>query len=465
MQTKLLLRYFTPTACLALLLLVFISFSSCKKFLAIDPPKDQLVTSVIFSDDSGAVAAMAGLYSSIMTANNNFLSVAITQYAGLSAGEIYNTAPNANADQFFANAIQPSNSIVSTNIWRRAYGYIYHANAIITGLGNSNSISTATRAQLTGEAKIIRSLCYFYLSSLFGDVPLVTTPAYETNAVLPRASAHEVMQQVAGDLSEARDLLQLTYPSAGRVRPNSLAASALLARVYLFLGHWANAEAEATRVISNPGYTLVNNLNNVFLAASTEPIWQFMPVNTIVNTWEGNNFIPSSATVRPPYALSASLLSAFEAGDLRKTAWTKTNVVSSVSYTYPFKYKVRTGSTVTEHYTILRLAEQYLIRAEARAHQDNFAGARADLNIIRSRAGLAGNNDNSKEALLLAIEKERQVEFAFEWGHRWLDLKRTGRINTVLSGEKPSWQPHAALYPVPQAELEANPFLTQNPGY
>jgi hypothetical protein len=106
-----------------------------------------------------------------------------------------------------------------------------------------------------------------------------------------------------------------------------------------------------------------------------------------------------------------------------------------------------------------------LIRAEARARQHNLAGAKPDINMIRSRAGLGINNSPDEASLLLAIEQERRIELFAEWGHRWLDLKRTGRASAVLGLVKPGWSAEDMLFPIPQSELDKNPFLVQNPGY
>ena len=271
--------------------------------------------------------------------------------------------------------------------------------------------------------------------------------------------------QIIKDLQEAKNLLPENYDAAGRTRPNKWAAAALLARVYLYRQSWAQAEGEATEVINAPAYTLLNNPNDVFLAASKEAIWQLVPVNVGFNTAEGNAFVPASATVKPAYAATAALLNAFEPGDTRRTAWLKANTISSVAYYFPFKYKVRSGTALTEYNTVLRLAELYLVRAEARTRQNKLPEAQQDLNVIRSRASLPNTTATTEAGLVLAIEKERQTELFAEWGHRWLDLKRTGRIDAVLSAAKPGWQSTAALYPIPLAELLANPFLTQNPGY
>lgn len=194
-----------------------------------------------------------------------------------------------------------------------------------------------------------------------------------------------------------------------------------------------------------------------------------MPVLPLQNTAEGNAFIPASTTAKPTYVLTPALMAAFEQGDARKTAWLKTTAVSGQNYVFPFKYKQRSaavpGTPPSEHYVILRLTEQYLIRAEARARQSNLDGAKADLNVVRTRSGLSNTLATDESSLLLAIEKERQREFFAEWGHRWFDLKRTGRADAVLGSIKPGWQTTDALYPIPFLEIQNNPFLTQNPGY
>jgi len=117
----------------------------------------------------------------------------------------------------------------------------------------------------------------------------------------------------------------------------------------------------------------------------------------------------------------------------------------------------------------LRLAEQYLIRAEAMAQQNKIPEAAADLNVIRSRAGLPNTTAATQSAMLAAILQERKAELFTEWGHRWLDLKRTNTVDSVMSVVAPqkggTWQSIQKYYPIPQSELNADPNLVQTPGY
>ena len=120
---------------------------------------------------------------------------------------------------------------------------------------------------------------------------------------------------------------------------------------------------------------------------------------------------------------------------------------------------------------VLRLGEQYLIRSEARAVQNKIDDAQSDLNVIRQRAGLESTIASDKNSLLNAILAERKAELFTEMGHRWLDLKRTNKIDEVMSVETPQkaggteWKSYQQFYPIPTRELERAPNLIQNPGY
>jgi hypothetical protein len=288
------------------------------------------------------------------------------------------------------------------------------------------------------------------------------------------------------DLTEAKNLLSTSFLNGNlanysgnpdRVRPSRWAAAALLARVYLYTGNFANAEAQATEVISNNSLFTLSTLNNTFLKASgtnKEPIWQLQPVITGWNTQDARVFIlPATGpanTVTYPAFLPNTLMDSFEVGDQRKLNWTKSVTVPSGTYYFAYKYKSATiNAPVTEYVSVMRLAEQYLVRAEARAQQDKISEAQTDLNSIRGRAGLLPTLANNKIALLAAVQHERQVELFTEWGHRWFDLKRTGNVNTVMGIATPikggTWETTDQYYPIPLLELQRNPLLIQNPGY
>ena len=459
-----------PGAALSLLaaaiaaIVAMAALGACKKFVQVSPPAGQSSTAEVFSSDASATAAMNGVYSQMMGTNYSFADAAITLYVGMSADELYNTSPNPPVDQFTQNTLTAGNLLLLNNFWGDAYNYLYQVNAILEGLSTSPAISAPVRAQLTGEASCVRAFCYLYLSGLFGKVPLETGTNYTTNAVQPRTSMDSIYAQIVSDLQTAQVLLQPAYPTAGPLRPNRWTAAALLARVYLYQGNWAGAANESNRVIDSGNYKL-DSPNQVFLAYSAEAIWQMAPVVPGLNTFEGNDFIPTDSGQIPAYAITPSLLAAFEPGDLRKTAWLGHNTIAGQVFYYPYKYKIQTGNANVENYMVLRLSEQYLILAEALAQLGNVPGGQRYLNLIRTRAGLDTLSLSVPSDLIAAVLKERRVELFAEWGQRWFDLRRSGTVSSVLSPLKPSWRVTDTLYPIPLSQLQANTFLTQNPGY
>jgi hypothetical protein len=208
------------------------------------------------------------------------------------------------------------------------------------------------------------------------------------------------------------------------------------------------------------------------LDGSAEAIWQVPIENAYGGSGDAQNFLPYSNNTTPNYVVTDSLVNQFEAGDLRMANWLGVNVVNGQNVYFPAKYKDQQPTSPATDYMMLRLAETYLIRAEAAAELNNLSGALADVNTIRARAGLAAVNPTTQAAVLAAIVKERRTELFTEWGSRWFDLNRTindtkypssGKATAVLSGY--SATNGDKLYPVPQAQIQLNSHLTQNPGY
>ncbi|PWS32242.1 RagB/SusD family nutrient uptake outer membrane protein [Pedobacter paludis] len=447
----------------------------CKKFIEADTPVTSTNSANVYNENSTAAGVLTGIYAKMSSrfAFNDITS--ISAYVDLSADNLslFDTS-NATYFSFYQNALLSQ----SSPYWNNLYTYVYYANAAIEGLKNSATLTPAVKQRALGEAYFIRAFCYYYLVTLHGDVPLVLTTDYAVNASLTRSPVNDVLSQIMNDLELAKQLLDARYVDAtllntgtDRVRPNANAARALLARVLLLKKDFAGAEREATEIISQTGIYTLSALNGVFLKNSSETIWALQPTKTNVNTDEGNLFIPPAGGLGAlnPFILSTDLLNAFEAGDNRKMSWTAAITQGGKTYNYPFKYKIKTNSTITEFTIVLRLAEQYLIRAEARAELNNIPGAQSDLNAIRSRAGLGSTTAGNIADLKTAILREKRVEMFTEWGERWLDLKRSGNIDAVMTAYGPAkgiqWKPHMSLFPVLQADILTNNQITQNPGY
>ncbi len=259
---------------------------SCKKLVSIPPPVNTITTSDVFNTSQNATSVVNGIYSTLV--NNYSLSFgngAMSVYCGLSSDELLFSQGFGNiVGQFNINKLESNNNLVMNSFWQPAYFAIYEANAAIAGLPTSG-IDDSVRNELMGESKFIRAFCYFYLTNLFGEVPLMTTTNYAQNALLSKASQAAINSQIIQDLVDAESLMAPDYSVGGgqRIVPNKWAAAALLAREYLYTDSFANATAEATKVINQASlYSLCSNLSDVFLTNSSETIWQ-MQQNYQVN--------------------------------------------------------------------------------------------------------------------------------------------------------------------------------------
>lgn len=451
---------------------------SCESFVEIDTPNFQITTEAVFKDDETAIAAVKGLYNQLYHNNTGFSNGwenSITVLAGLSGGLI---SPRSTLHTKFSpysqheiNTLNNPAASANLNLWSSAYNIIYLTNSVIKGLEGSTKISADIKNKLIGQALFIRAFTYFYLVNLYGDVPLLLTTDYRVNTIAFRTSTNEIWSQIEADLDQSISLLnnQTEYNEGQRIWVNKFVAMALQARVCLFLEKWSKAEELSSKVIENSSsYELLEDLNQVFLKNSKETIWQISPIKGSsiypTNTNEATVFIIYPRFGRPfgSIELSNSLIAEFESFDKRKSDWIGQS--NDILY-YPYKYKVRNFyGDPTEYSMVIRFAEQFLIRAEARTYLNNLNGALVDLNKIRTRAGLDEFESESKEIILESIYKERKKELSSEWGHHWFDLKRTKRAQIIFK-DNHTWEDTDLFYPIPEEERMKNPNLSQNLGY
>jgi hypothetical protein len=453
--------------------------TGCKKSLDVGTPTTLLATANVYNSNSSAEGVISGLFATMASPSgmyNGFTSVAIRQ--GLAADELVNYSQSlVSATQFYTNSL----SAQSNYYWKEIFAELFVCNSAIQGLSASTALSPVIQQQLIGEAKFTRAYIFFNAVNLYGDVPLVLSTDPAVNNVISRSPSATILKQVVQDLTDAQSLLPDNQystlagaPATDRLIPNKQAASALLARVYLYMKDWKDAEKQASNVIGSSIYVLEPNLANVFLKTSRETIWQLQSILPNSANGDAAALVLTAAPngVLNQFPLSNTLVNAFESGDARFSNWVGQLPTTTQTYYYAFKYKqnvIASGTTINEYPILFRLAEQYLIRAEARAQQNNISGAQDDLNAIRNRAGLAAIIAVTPSDLLNAIYHERQVELFTEFGHRWFDLKRTGQIDAVMNIATAlkggTWSSYKQLIPLPQSELLLNPHLVQNTGY
>ncbi|QDK78144.1 RagB/SusD family nutrient uptake outer membrane protein [Spirosoma sp. KCTC 42546] len=364
----------------------------------------------------------------------------------------------ATIDEIWRKTVTTSNT-VTRDFWLDGYNAINRANSVLSALAK---VGETNRGNTEGQARFIRGALYFELVKAFGKswndgtatanpgVPLVLTPTTSVTDVDYRArnTVAEVYAQVLDDLTKAESLLPAEQ-SGGSGFATKGAAAAILARVYLQQQNYTAARDAANRVITSGTYALEDNFADVFNDATNESEIIF---KVIVTDQDGandlNTFYASSLNQgRGDVRVQTKFRQLYATGDVRGTFFN-----TAGQNTFTSKFNDQYGDV-----PVVRLAEMYLVRAEANLRLGTTTGATplADVNLIRARAKAAPLTTVDLAAILL----ERRLELAFE-GQQLPDIKRTaGTVGTV------AYNANNLVLPIPQREIDTNKKLVQNPGY
>lgn len=428
----------------------------CQQYIEVNKLTDRLHENEVFRDVSTANSAILGLYQNLR--GTTMIDNIIVDNA-LVSGEVLPYGETTSSS-YYTNRLDATDTALP---WARYYSIIYKANRAIESLSVTTDLPASSRDRFLGESLFIRAFSHFMLANFYGDIPLILTSDVEANRVASRQPVAKVYEQLVTDLKEAQALLQ-SETATDKGRAGYPAATALLARVYLYQQDFRNAELEADRIIQSGLYELLQPGGRVFQTNSKEAIWQWVNNTTQANT-VASRYLFTSA---PAIICTDFLLEAFEEGDVRKETWIRTTPFGNGSVSIPFKFTSAAAGT-DECYTAIRLAEVYLIRAEARMMQEQYESGIEDINLIRARHGGLLNPlpaPSDRESAMTIVLQQRRVELFTEGAHRWFDLKRTGRLDATMAIEKPTtWNSWAALYPILYSDIQQNPNLTQNPNY
>jgi hypothetical protein len=436
-----------PAASLALTL------AGCNSLLDVNPPT-QVPGSQAISTAEGARAALAGAYDGLQS---------LSYYGGdyFFFNDLYadNAIDNGTFQTFAdadARALFADNATISAT-WAAIYAAIDRDNNLIQKVPALTDMDSAEKAQVMGEAYLLRALNYHNLVRVYGDVPMPLVPAASITEAskIARTPKAAVYTQILADLTQAEQLMSASSPTThGTVG----AAKALLARVYLYLGDYANAKAKADEVVAL-GYQLAPNFGDLFDAQgkdTPEDIFK-LAFSAVDFTNAGFYYISGDNGGAGEVAVESDLISQFDVANDVRFAWSIDTLTSPAEGT---KWKTTAGA---EDFHVIRFAEVLLIKAEAEAQLNNLSAAVDAVDSIRVRAGLTpdtlGVQLNTQQDVLTEIALQRRLELAFE-GDRFPDLVRTGQAQTVLG--IPAFR---ELFPIPQSEIDVAPNITQNPGY
>ncbi|MBA4298738.1 MAG: RagB/SusD family nutrient uptake outer membrane protein [Cyclobacterium sp.] len=466
--------------------------SSCADQLDVSP-RQSLTPATVFVDLAGYNGLALNMYG--RTRNFSYYGQTMMIAPEVLADNVLVIANTGRYIQEEVNADRAGINIWGTPTTYSAFGAINDANIIIGGVDKATGTDEVLRNRIKGEAYFMRALHHFDLARVYGYEPgrevngwnkstiIRTTPTlgFSDADFRARNTNVEVYTQVEADLLQAISLLPTANLGSPNVyRASKGAAQALLARVYLYWGRNDRAEVLATEAMATAGLTndgtgLVTSANyvssfNTF--PNPESLFEVEIRQVDWSTVDGVNnsvsSLTSNSTPGAQFILSASiqLINSIEPGDIRLQTWTVTTRAGFNGPVYSSnKWRGAKGQFL-ENLPILRASELYLIRAEARFKTDNFAGARADVNALRSKRNLAPvATDLTGNALFERILQERRVEFAME-GHRFFDLKRNGLdIRKHRNLPTVPYADYRVLSNLPLDELQLNDKLEQNPGY
>ena len=448
-------RYFT-----IILSLFALAFTACDDNLDVEP-EQSLPPEVAVGTPGAVQSILANAYAEARDNDGyaGYISVASELIAN--EGDLSWNGTYVGPAEFDEKAILADNGFVQ-DIWMNAYQIINQTNIVLANLDVFEDEDERSRVE--GEAKFLRGLAYFDLVRLFAKpykmgengsslgVPVVLEPVVdEENITYPaRSTVEEVYTQVLADLNDAAQLM----PPTNSYFAGQYAAQALLARVYLQRGNYEAARDAADSVIENSPYTLVDSFEDAFNNSENTPedilAWQVTSQDANINSfnefWGGYDFGGRSGD--PDISILDDHFSIYD-----------DEMDDRGLFFYETDRGIATLKWQSQYANIpfIRLAEMYLIRAEANERLGTEVGASPleDINVLRERANATLFDSVDLETILM----ERRRELAFE-GFALFDAKRLGDD----IGDIP-FDANRLVLPIPLREMDANPELVQNPGY
>jgi tetratricopeptide (TPR) repeat protein len=435
----------------------FLLLTSCTDYF-LNPESPQYISDAFaITDAQSAETAVLGVYSGLQH-GEYYGGDGFQSAANLSGGDHIWVGTQNHYYTFVTHTYRPDNRTLN-NSWNAMNQVVNRANQVIDKIPllNITGLSEESKNHWLSEAYTIRALVHFDLARAWGNIPIVTTPTTSPSSAsdVIQSSQQEVYEHVLSDLEAAE---KIANPVFDRNRVNIYTIYAFKARVYLYLKQWDKAEEYAGKLIGNTNFELVS-WDNILAGKNTkESVWELAfstsDKSGYFSVWSSDSY---RNTLAPSRALFDLLHS--EAGGERSKLVKDVSTDTKLDYYVQLLYWRPNNDNPTY---LFRIAEQYLIRAEARAKKSNpdLTGALSDLNAVRARAKTTLSSASTTGQVILDIENERRAELAFE-PHRWFDLVRTARAGDVLGvTDKNKW-----IFPFPYNDVQADPNLNQNTGY
>jgi len=434
----------------SLFLTSLVIFTSCEKILEVEPTY-YISGEEAIKDKRGVETALNGAYFGLQAVG--MYGRHLVTLGDLTADNLDWKGTTQEYGQFENNTLLSDNIMVE-GVWAAHYDVLNRVNTVLVKLPEISDMTAAEKDNVAGQLYFLRALTHFNLVRLFGSVPVKTQPTLDLNSNLNvvRNTVEDVYKNINSDLEMAMGKISIN----NAYYASNHAVLALQAIVALYEDDYETAKAKASEVINSGNFVLESDYAALY---NGDPNGESI-FTVVFDEQNGNRlaeyFYPTSEGGRYEFAPSESLISSYDESDARLAA--------SIQGNPPYCTKYNDLVTMANNVHVIRLAEMYLVRAEAEARLSGSKPAiRNDINIIRERALVDPIEFDTYEELLIAIEDERRRELAFE-GKRWFELVRTGRAIEVVESVNNSDQ---LLFPIPLVEVQnnTNSGMYQNPGY
>lgn len=468
--------------------------AGCSKQLTEDP-RGLVGGAAALSSVAGLESALTGAYGSLMVPwNSGFTTV--SQIAMTMGADDLTTHPGSNKEEFreFDRFNVSSLNSRMNPIWLGCYKTIQSTTNIINNYHQVQDGTTATVNAIVGEASFLRALCYYWLTRLWGEVPVIPTEQYSPDLLHLGKSAPDVIYKlIEEDLARAEEMVPEKKRDPGR--PNKGAVKALLADVYLTEAGWplkdqskyALAAAKAKEVIDNKAaynFDLYQDgYLKIFAGGTTEDVFTLFTRGqwSTYNSFYGLSTMPENEGGWSDFFAELKFFREFPAGTRKDATFSTSFVVNgdtipwqetTTKHPYYKKFTIQSGAKnvymSNNPVIMIRYAHVLLIYAEAQARATGSpdAQAYAAINAVRQRAGLSPLPEGlTGENFAAAVVQERAWEFAGEW-NRWFDLVRLEQVEAANTNKDPGDLAPAGTItkqqywmPVPGADAIVNPNL------
>jgi len=476
--------------------------ASCNSFLT-EKPKALLSPDTFFNSDAAADAAVIGMYQTLHSGNIYGLAQSSVYAVSENGADTMGPDRTFGGVEFLQNYVLNEGTTNIRGIWLDLYNLIYNANLVLSKINDNKQMTKDGIDKSTGETLFLRSLAYFHLTNFWGDVPFYTDNLpLDQIQKLGRTDKGKIRTQIVQDLKKAYSLLPPSYSADQIGRATKWAAETLLTKTYLWMGNWQGARDSAVDIINNSPHQLLKNYADVFSPDNTgnaELIFQVVWAKDLLQQRFTDFFTPrirdepKNGSDRSAlqadldarnegftgYGLTIplpDLVSKYPQNDLRRPS----NVVTSyLGYDLKFQYMPKMwdldqiNSPRGNHgnnFIVFRLADVYLMAAEAENELNGPGNAYQYINAVRARAynPVQPLSGMSQAQFRQAIYDERKWELAGE-GYRRIDLVRWGiLLDVVKNAQYRVYDPAAnitpknVMLPIPATEIDLNPELLKS---